>query len=58
MAANTSTSVVSRAELNDFLENKLFGWGWEVDTDEDWDEMDALAYEIWSLIQAFAEERQ
>ena len=57
MAANTSTSVVSRAELHDFLENILFGWGWEIETHEDWDDMDDLAYEIWSMIQTFAEER-
>lgn len=43
--------------MHDFLENILFGWGWEIETHEDWDDMDDLAYEIWSMIQTFAEER-
>ena len=54
--ANTSTSVISLYELNDTLTAELASWGWNAETEEEYDALNDLTLDVYSMIQAFAAE--
>lgn len=54
--ANTSTSVINLYDLNDALGAELKAWGWTPETEEEYDALNNLTHDVYSTIQAFAEE--
>ena len=52
----TGTSVISLYELNDAITAELASWGWNAETEEEYDALNNLTHNVYSMIETFAAE--